>query len=101
MDVLVAVIAALVLGIVLATLVRREDARLRRRVRRYRELELEGIEQMRRNDPYPEEGAVPGAFLREPDGRPTDADRVLREELARVRQQTRATWRGKGAECLL
>ena len=44
---------------------------------------------------------MPGGFLREPDGRAADADRVLREELARVREQTRTTWRGKGAECLL
>ena len=44
---------------------------------------------------------MPGGFLREPDGRAADADRVLRDELARAREHTRTTWRGKGAECLL
>jgi hypothetical protein len=83
----------------LAWLVRREDARLRARARRYRQLELEGIEELRRGDPYPEEPAVEGGgYLREPDGRRADSDRVLREELERARAHTR---RRRGAACLL
>jgi hypothetical protein len=89
----------------------REDVKLRRRARRYRELEHEGIEELRRDDPYPEERRVEGAFLREPDGRVADTRRVLREELERAREHTRreagrrrrarTLRRGKGAECLL
>ena len=60
----------LVIALVLA--LRQEDMRLRRRARRYRQLELEGIEQLRR-DPFPEEMAVAGGFLREPDGAPAAA----------------------------
>ncbi len=86
----------LVVGVVLA--LRREDIRLRRRARRYRQLELEGIEQLRR-DPFPEERAVVGGFLRDPDGRPIEADQVLRDELRRAREHMTRT--GKGAECLL
>jgi type II secretory pathway pseudopilin PulG len=107
--------AILVPSIVLAALVwmmTREDAWLRRRARRYRELELEGIEELRRDDdPYPEHGRVEGAFLREPNGRRADTARVLHEELERVREhtrrmsrkrsRTRSLRRGKGAECLL
>jgi hypothetical protein len=95
-----------------AWLVTREDRRLRRRARRYRELELEGIEELRRdNDPFPEQGRVEGGFLREPNGRAADTARVLHEELERVREHTRrasrrrtrnrSLRRGKGAECLL
>ena len=62
-----AIVAALAWGVT------REDARLRRRARRYRELELEGIEELRRDDPYPEHAVVRGAFLREPDGRRANA----------------------------
>jgi hypothetical protein len=90
----------------------REDSRLRRRARRFRELEHEGIEELRRDsDPFPEQGRVEGAFLREPNGRPADTERVLHEELERVREhtrwvarrrsRTRSRRRGKGAECLL
>jgi hypothetical protein len=89
----------------------REDARLRSRARRYRQLELEGIEQLRRTDPYPEHAPVPGGFLREPDGRTADTDRVLHDELERVREhtrraggkrsRTRSLRRGKGASCLV
>jgi hypothetical protein len=89
----------------------REDARLRGRARRYRQLELEGIEELRRTDPYPEHAPVRGAFLREPDGSPVDADSVLHEELERVREhtrrvsgrrsRTRSLRRGKGASCLV
>ncbi len=92
-------------------LLRREDIRLRRTARRLRELELEGIEELQRADPYPEEAEVEGAFLREPTGERTETRRVLHEELDRARRHTRAlerkrsrsrgTRRGKGAECLL
>ena len=109
-------LAAIALPIValagLAWALLREDARLRRRARRYRQLELEGIEQLRRGDPYPEDPRVDGGgYLREPDGRMANADRVLREELDRARDHTRrlrrrrsrarSVRRGKGAECLL
>jgi hypothetical protein len=99
-------VAAVAWGIV------REDARLKRRARRYRQLEFEGIEELRRDDPYPEDTRVEGGgYLREPDGRRLDADRVLREELERARDYTRRVRarrsrartlrRGRGAECLL
>jgi hypothetical protein len=88
------------IGFILALVraVTREDAKLRRRARRYRELELEGLDELRRDDPYPEEAALRGAFLREPNGRATDGDRVLREELWTAREYTLR--RRKGAECL-
>ncbi len=79
--------------------VTREDAKLRRQARRYRELELEGIEHMRPDDPYPEEIAVRNGYLREPDGRASDADRVLYDELQRAREYTLR--RGRGAACPL
>jgi hypothetical protein len=91
----------------------REDSALRRRARRFRELEHEGIEELRRgtDDPYPEQSRVEGGFLREPNGRRADAERVLREELEHVREHTRrasrrrsrgrSLRRGRGAECLL
>jgi hypothetical protein len=109
-GVAIAVLVLLVGGTVAVLLIRREGARLRRRSRRYRELELEGIEELRAGDRmYPEEPIVDGGWMREPDGRPADADRVLREELERAREYTRRlriarsrpTRRGKGAECLL
>jgi hypothetical protein len=100
-----------VLIALLAAFARSEDARLRRAARRYRELEYEGIEELRRRDPYPEEASVDGGYLREPDGRPADAERVLQEELERAREHTRrlhtkrspgrSLRRGKGSECLL
>ena len=74
-----ALVAALVLAL------RQEDIKLRRRARRYRQLELEGIEQLRR-DPFPEERAVAGGFLREPDGAAAAGDDILRDELRRARQ---------------
>ena len=97
----IAVIPLLVVvAAALAWSVLREDARLRGRARRYRQLELEGIEQLRRGDPYPEEPAVEGGgYLREPDGRRVDCDRVLREELERAREH--AIRRRKGTACLL
>lgn len=107
-------ITALVLlaaAVLAGALIRREDARLRRESQRYRELELEGIEELRRGDPYPEERIIDGGWMREPDGRRADADRVLHEELERARghtrrkrsarSRTRSLRRGKGAECLL
>jgi len=109
----VAIAVLALLGVVFAGwLIRREGINLRRRSRRYRELELEGIEELRAGDRvYPEEPAVSGAWMREPDGRPADADRVLHEELERAREhtrrvrgarsQTRSIKRAKGAECLL
>lgn len=107
--------AVLVVAAVLAVwLIRREDTRLRRKSQRYRELRLEGIEELRRadrGDPYPEEPPAQGGWMREPDGRRADADRVLHEELERARRHTRhvrrarsrrrSISRGKGAECLL
>ncbi len=99
METIAATIFPVVLVVALTWAVTLEDAKLRRRARRYRELELEGLDELRRDDPYPEEAVVRGAFLREPDGGATDADRVLREELKRARDYTLRT--GKGAECLL
>ena len=99
MDAVAYVALGLVLALALALALRREDVRLRRRARRYRQLELEGIEQLRRDDPYPEERPVEGGFLREPNGTRTDADAVLREELRRVREHMSRA--GKGAACLL
>jgi hypothetical protein len=109
-GVAIAVLVMLLAAVLGVFLIRREGARLRRRSRRYRELELEGIEELRAGDRmYPEEPIVDGGWMREPDGRPADADRVLREELERAREYTRRlriarsrpTRRGKGAECLL
>jgi hypothetical protein len=109
----VAIAVLALLGLVLAGwLIRREGMQLRRRSRRYRELELEGIEELRAGDRvYPEAPVVDDRWMREPDGRPADANRVLREELARAREhmrrvrlarsRSRAIRRGKGAECLL
>jgi hypothetical protein len=112
----VAIAVLALLGLVLAVwLIRREGTNLRRRSRRYRELELEGIEELRAGDTgdrmYPEAPAVGGAWMREPDGRAADADRVLHEELERAREHTRrvrsarsqrrSIKRAKGAECLL
>jgi hypothetical protein len=100
-----------VLIALLAAFARSEDARLRRAARRYRELEYEGIEELRPRDPYPEEASVDGGYLREPDGRPADAERVLHEEMERAREHTRLLYsrrsrrrslrRGKGSECLV
>jgi hypothetical protein len=105
------IVFPLVLVAALAWAVTREDTRLRRRARRYRQLEFEGLDQLRRDDPYPEQAPVPGGYLREPDGRVTDAERVLHEELERIRDHTRrqtrrrsqrkTARRGRGAECLL
>jgi hypothetical protein len=90
----------IVVAAALAWSVLHEHTRLRDRARRYRQLELEGIEELRRGDPYPEEAGVEGGgFLREPDGRRADADRILREELERAREHS--IRRGKGATCLL
>jgi hypothetical protein len=111
-GVAITALVLLVVAVLAVWLIRREGVHLRRRSRRYRELELEGIEELRSHDvAYPEEPVVEGAWMREPDGRPADADRVLREELARARSHTRrvrsarsrrsSITRGKGAECLL
>jgi hypothetical protein len=100
-----------VLITLLAAFARSEDRRLRRAARRYRELEYEGIEELRPRDPYPEELGVDGGYLREPDGRLADAERVLHEELERAREHTRrlhsnrsrgrSLRRGKGSKCLV
>ncbi|MGH2712802.1 MAG: hypothetical protein ACRDM7_02735 [Thermoleophilaceae bacterium] len=111
-ELLAAILLPLMLLAIAGRFMRREDSRLRRRARRYRQLELEGIEELRRSDdPFPEQGRVEGAFLREPDGAAADTARVMHEELERVREHTRRTNRrrsrtrsrrgGKGAECLL
>ena len=110
-DVAISALVVLVVAVVAGSLIRREGARLRRAARRYRELEFEGIEELRREDPYPEARAVEGGWLREPDGRRADADRVLHDELVRAREHTRrlqparsarrSITRAKGAECLL
>jgi hypothetical protein len=112
----VELIAAIVVGLLvvggIAWAMTREDTRLRRRARRYRQLELEGIEELRRtDDPYPEVDRVEGGFLREPNGSAADTEQVLHEELERAREHTRrlsrrrsrgrSRRRGKGAECLL
>jgi hypothetical protein len=110
-------VAAAVLAVLLAALgvvlVRREGARLRRASRRYRELELEGIEELRsRGDMlYPEQRIVDGGWMREPDGGRADADRVLHDELEQARRYTRglrtarsrarSISRGKEVACLL
>jgi hypothetical protein len=98
MEIVAAVVLVIVLLLALGWGVTREDSKLRRRARRYRELELEGIDELRRDDPYPEAAIVRGAFLREPDGRAVDAERVLREELRNAREYTLR--RRKGAQCL-
>ena len=110
-GVAIAVLVVLVAAVLAGLLIRGEDANLRRAARRYRELELEGIEELPRGDPYPEVRAVEGGWMREPDGRRADADRVLYDELARAREhtrrvrsarsRTRSIRRWKGAECLL
>jgi hypothetical protein len=97
MEAAALILFPVVLLAAVAWAVTREDTRLRRRARRYRQLELEGIEELRRDDPYPEQAAVRGAYLREPDGSATDGDRVLHDELERIRDHTRR----KGAMCLL
>jgi type II secretory pathway pseudopilin PulG len=112
LELLAVMIVPLLLAVGLVWAMTREDSRLRRRARRFRELEHEGIEELRRDaDPFPEQGRVEGGFLREPNGRRADAERVLHEELERVREhtrresrrrsRTRSRRRGKGAECLL
>ena len=104
----VAVVAA---AAVFGLMLRAEDIRLRRAARRLRQLELEGIEELRAGDPFPEDAEDVGAFLREPDGERADTRRVLHEELDRARTHTRALERkrsrsrgmrrGKGAGCLV
>ena len=112
LDVVAAVGFPLVLVAVLVWGMAREDARLRRRARRYRELELEGIEELPPyTDPYPEEAESPVGFLREPSGLAADPSRVLHDDLERAREhtrrqaaghlRTRSLRRGKGAGCLL
>lgn len=98
METVASVIFPLVLVVGLVLALRGEDTRLRRRARRYRQLEFEGLEQLRR-DPFPEDRTIEGGFLREPDGARTNGDDVLREELRRARAHM--TRRGKGAQCLL
>jgi hypothetical protein len=110
-GVAITALVLLMVGALAVWLIRREGVRLRRRSRHYRELELEGIEELRSHDvAYPEEPVVEGAWMREPDGRPADADRVLHEELERAREHTRRVrgtrsrrqiTKGNGAECLL
>jgi hypothetical protein len=110
-EMLTAVLVPLLIVAALVHMLRREDLRLRRGARRLRQLEHEGIEELRRPDPYPEEGQVEGAFLREPGGEKADTRRVLQEELERAREHTRRLYAkrarsrslrgGKGAECLL
>lgn len=72
-----------VVGVMVAWAVR-EDRRLRRRAREYRELEFEGIEEMRRGDPYPEFGERDRSVI-EPDGTRADRRAVQRDELRRLR----------------
>ena len=107
-----AVAGPLLLIAAFVALARREDVRLTRRARRFRQLELEGIEAIpAATDPYPEAAAVNGAFLREPDGHAADTERIMREELGRLRgrtsqahaarSRTRSLRRGRGAACLL
>jgi hypothetical protein len=111
-GVAIGVVLLVVVAVLTVWLIRREDTRLRRKSQRYRELKLEGIEELRRGDPYPEEPPVHGGgWMREPDGRRANADRVLHDELERAREhtrrlrrarsRTRSIRRGKGAEWLL
>lgn len=83
----IVVVVLLVVAVVVAT--RREDRALRRRARRTRELELEGIEQLPASDAYPEATYCDSRWLREPGGAPVDAQKVLHEELEHARAHTR------------
>jgi hypothetical protein len=80
------VIFALVAGAI-AVIGAREDRRLRAAARRYRELELEGVEELAHPDPFPEFAAGPGERVVEPGGQVVAADRMLREELRRLRAE--------------
>lgn len=70
----------------LAYLVVREERMLHRAARRYRELELEGIEALRAADAMPEFSPRSGTILL-PDGGETDRDELLRGELAGLRRR--------------
>ena len=96
MDALASIAIPIMLVVAVVVALKREDTRLRRRARRYRQLELEGIEELRRDDPFPEERKVEGGFLREPNGARVNADAVLRSELRQAREHMR-----KGAPCPL
>jgi hypothetical protein len=69
----------------LTYLVVHEERTLRRAARRYRELELEGIEALRVADAMPEFSPRSGTILL-PDGGETDRDELLRRELAGLRR---------------
>ena len=104
----IAGLALIAAGFVLLML--REDAALRRRAHRVRQLELEGLDELRRRDAYTEEAWKSDGSLLDPDGSVADVDSVLRSELAQAREHTRVkaaqrsrmrSLRGwKGAECL-
>jgi len=102
-------VVVMLLAALAGSFMRREGARLGRATRRYRELELEGVEELRFDAVYPEVQAVDGGWMREPDGRRADADRVLHDELERAREHTRRLRirrsrtrpRGKEVACLL
>jgi hypothetical protein len=91
-------------------LMRREDTALRRRAQRVRQLELEGLGELRGRDAYSEEAGTSAGSILDPDGSVADIETVLRNELAQAREHTRVkaarrprtrSLRGwKGAECL-
>jgi hypothetical protein len=85
MESLASIVFPLALVAALVVALRLEDIELRGRARRYRQLEMEGIDQLRR-DPFPEEKAVAGGFLREPNGAAAAGDDILRDELRRARR---------------
>lgn len=107
----IAAIAVLVLiAACFVLLMLREDTALRRRAHRVRQLELEGLDELRRRDAYAEEAWRFDGSLLDPDGSLVDVDSVLRNELAQAREHTRvkaarrsrmrSLRRWKGAECL-
>ena len=69
----------------------REDRRLRARAARFRQLELEGIDELGREDVYPEFAGDGLERVIEPDGTKTDARPLLRDEVAQLRERTNRT----------
>lgn len=62
-----------------------EDRILRQAAQRFRELELEGIEDLRLDHAMPEFGPRRGTIVL-PDGKEVDRDELLHRELARLRR---------------
>lgn len=84
--------ATVIMLVVVGTLVGwavREDRRLRRAADRYRELQFEGIEELERNDPYPEFEGGGMERIVEPGGEKVEARPLLQRELAIARDYMR------------